>query len=173
MTSYAPLERFLAEQTDARIRLSFREVEQVLGAPLPPSARRHQPWWANTDTHSQARAWMRRGWRTEAVDVPGEKLTFVRAPATPERGTLHGGVAEAVSPGLQTVAAVVRWDALGPAARWYIPEVQEQFGVDVERAVIIALELSGRRALIDRAAAQSIGMTSDSAEMIRQDRDSH
>ena len=169
MTSYAPLERFLADQMSTRLRLSFEDVERVLGAPLPRSARLYQPWWANTETHSQARAWMRKGWRTEAVDVPGEKLTFVRL-----QGRAREDVRKADPPGDDaSVVAVIRLDQLGPSAKWYIPEVQAQFGVeDLAEAVSIALEIAGRRALIDRAAAQSTGMTSDSVDLVRELRDS-
>ena len=28
-------------------RTSFNEIEEILGFNLPPSARRHRPWWAN------------------------------------------------------------------------------------------------------------------------------
>jgi hypothetical protein len=32
--------------------MSFREIEQVLGFPLPPAARRHRPWWSNNGNNN-------------------------------------------------------------------------------------------------------------------------
>src|SRR5690606_13251972 len=56
------------------------EIEKLLGHPLPASAYTHPAWWSNTGgSHVQAQAWLDRGFRTEQVDLAGEKLVFVRA----------------------------------------------------------------------------------------------
>jgi hypothetical protein len=61
--------------------MTFREIEAVIGRPLPASARRHRPWWANDATgHAHARAWLDAGYRTEEVDMAGEKLVFAQGP---------------------------------------------------------------------------------------------
>ena len=65
--------------------MTFQQVESVIGGPLPASARRHRPWWANDATgHAHAQAWLEAGYRTEQVDMEGEKLVFVRAPESME-----------------------------------------------------------------------------------------
>jgi hypothetical protein len=50
--------------------MSFAEIEDILGQPLPASAREHQRWWSNEDPtmtrHSQARAWKTAGYDAEA-----------------------------------------------------------------------------------------------------------
>ncbi len=77
---YAPLFRHLIA-TDARQwRVTFREVEAVLGFSLPNSARVHRPWWSNQANggHSHALAWCAAGWRTSAVDLMAEALVFER-----------------------------------------------------------------------------------------------
>ena len=59
----------------------FNEIESILGFTLPPSARRHRPWWANQrsdDGHSHALAWMAAGWETSEVDMDAETLSFKR-----------------------------------------------------------------------------------------------
>src|SRR5258708_34782769 len=66
---YDPLKRYLAERTDPVIHLSFGEIERIIGGPLPASARRHRPWWANerSGSHVHASAWMGAGRRTTDV----------------------------------------------------------------------------------------------------------
>jgi hypothetical protein len=60
--------------------MSFREIERVLGFKLPKSAYEHEAWWSNNaNGHSHARAWLKFGWRTEAVDLAGRKVTFRRS----------------------------------------------------------------------------------------------
>ena len=67
---------------------TFREVEAILGFQLPDSARRHQAWWSNTDSHSHATAWLRAGWSTRGVHVATERLSFVRLQASAIRSTI-------------------------------------------------------------------------------------
>jgi hypothetical protein len=83
--------------------MTFRQIETVIGAPLPASARRHRPWWANDARgHAHAEAWLGEGYRTEDVDMEGEKLVFarapglVRAPGTAEQA--HPGMEESMAP---------------------------------------------------------------------------
>ena len=78
MGKYTPLSEYLAERPDAlhEITLSFEEVEQLVG-PLPPSARKHRPWWAN-DSKSEAVAWRNAGWHVAAVNLSSEMVTFRR-----------------------------------------------------------------------------------------------
>jgi putative restriction endonuclease len=79
---YAPLIEYLKRQSGARLSLTFAEVEIILDAPLPASARIYPAWWANeTDgTHNWAHEWMKAGWLTEEVSFTRERVTFVRKP---------------------------------------------------------------------------------------------
>lgn len=79
---YAPLYRHLLRFRGDEWRVTFNELEQVLGFELPSSARIHRPWWANQGErggHSHALAWEMAGWRTAQVDMADERLVFVRA----------------------------------------------------------------------------------------------
>ncbi|HXZ68286.1 MAG TPA: hypothetical protein VEH07_06845 [Alphaproteobacteria bacterium] len=77
---YQPLEIYLRHQGRARVPMTFKQVESVLRGALPRSARKHRPWWANDPTgHAHAKAWIAAGYRTEQVDMEGEKLVFVRS----------------------------------------------------------------------------------------------
>ena len=80
MSKYEALPQFLGLAHGAVRRMSFGEIERVLGFKLPKSAYQHEAWWSNNETgHSHARVWLKFGWRTEAVDLTGRKVTFRRA----------------------------------------------------------------------------------------------
>lgn len=84
MSKYEPLPQFLGTVGGTLHRMSFAEIERVLGFKLPKSAYEHEAWWSNNATgHSHARAWMKFGWRTESVDLAGRKVTFQRSGNAP------------------------------------------------------------------------------------------
>ena len=66
MTSkYEPLAKHLESLRKNEVRLSFDEIEDILGEELPNSARVHHAWWANSrtdDSHTWAHLWLQTGW---------------------------------------------------------------------------------------------------------------
>ncbi|MBX3482926.1 hypothetical protein [Phenylobacterium sp.] len=79
MGRYEPLGAFLAAQVGDLIPLTFREIEDVLGAPLPAS-KRYPAWWSNNPSNNpMTKAWLAAGFTTEQVDIAGERLVFRRA----------------------------------------------------------------------------------------------
>lgn len=84
MSKYEPLPQFLGSVGGAAHRMTFAEIERILGFKLPKSAYEHEAWWSNNATgHSHARAWLKFGWRTEAVDLTARKVTFQRTVQAP------------------------------------------------------------------------------------------
>ncbi len=80
MSKYEPLPQFLSSGTSSTRRMSFEQIERILGFKLPKSAYEHEAWWSNNVTgHSHARAWLAAGWRTRDVDIEGRKVTFQRS----------------------------------------------------------------------------------------------
>jgi hypothetical protein len=76
-TKYHPLFEHLLFNGHGQVTMSFAEIEGVLNAHLPPSARTREEWWSNSPNgHSQARAWLRAGYGTSQVDLGGQKVTF-------------------------------------------------------------------------------------------------
>jgi len=76
---YGLLAAHLRGQTGNQVSMTFAEVAEAAGGALPASAYRHRPWWANSRAqHTQARAWLDAGFRTEDVDMEGQRVTFVR-----------------------------------------------------------------------------------------------
>ncbi|HEY0018521.1 MAG TPA: DUF4268 domain-containing protein [Longimicrobium sp.] len=81
-SKYAPLAGHLARQprTIDRLTLSFAEIERIIGAPLPASAREHRAWWANDSTaHVQSGEWLRVNWRVVSINMTLERVVFARA----------------------------------------------------------------------------------------------
>jgi len=80
MAKYDPLFNHLSRCTEPRLRLSFAEIERIIGDSLPASARRHPAWWANErdGTHLHARSWLDAGHETQRLDLNGATVEFVR-----------------------------------------------------------------------------------------------
>lgn len=65
MSKYLPLAEYLAGLEQNEVRLSFSNIERIIGATLPRSAIEYDAWWANSrsnDSHSWAHLWLRVGW---------------------------------------------------------------------------------------------------------------
>jgi hypothetical protein len=80
MAKYDPLTAFLQRQERDTIRMSFQRLEEIIAAPLPPTARSDRTWWGNTfnRTRVQAHAWLNAGWKVDVVDLARELVTFMR-----------------------------------------------------------------------------------------------
>lgn len=77
MGKYDPLRRYLADRPDDHVRLTFTEVQNLVGA-LPESAYKNLAWWANNDRRQSA-AWQAAGWRVDSVDQSSQEVVFGRA----------------------------------------------------------------------------------------------
>jgi hypothetical protein len=57
--------------------LTFAEIEAIIASKLPSSAYDHRPWWSNNPSNNvMTKVWLAAGFKTEQVDVAGEKLVF-------------------------------------------------------------------------------------------------
>ncbi|APH73779.1 DUF7662 domain-containing protein [Aquibium oceanicum] len=76
-TKYHPLFEHLLFSGQGEMTMTFAEIESIIHARLPPSARRREEWWSNSPSgHSQARAWMRAYYKTARVDLARETVSF-------------------------------------------------------------------------------------------------
>ena len=92
MSKYEPLQRFLEGCQEDEVPMSFAEIERILGAHLPNS-KGYPAWWSNNPSNNvMTRAWLAAGYRTERVDVGGEKVVFRRdqAQSAPSDETPRG-----------------------------------------------------------------------------------
>lgn len=87
MSKYESLAKHLAASNASELVMTFAQLEQILGGPLPTSARTYRPWWANSaHGHVQSKGWLDAGYESLQVDLQGEKLMFKKidnSPATP------------------------------------------------------------------------------------------
>lgn len=75
---YAKLGEYLSNRVGRVVKLSYSEIEGILGFRLPSSAYDHRAWWSNGG-HSHCRAWMGVGWRVDSVSL-GSGVRFRREP---------------------------------------------------------------------------------------------
>jgi len=79
MSKYAALTDYLGRLPHREARLTFSDIERLLKAKLPKSARSHRAWWSNNGNNSvMTKAWLDAGWRSEKVDMTNETLVFRR-----------------------------------------------------------------------------------------------
>jgi hypothetical protein len=83
MSKYQYLEEHLRELGIPEWRASFRDIEKVIRAVLPASARAYPAWWSNNPSNNvMTKSWLSAGFQTERLDIPGEKVTFRRVRRT-------------------------------------------------------------------------------------------
>jgi len=77
---YLPLAHLLLSRGPeiGSMELRFRAIEAALVAALPKAARAGTKWWGNNHSSMHAFAWMAVGWKTSAVDLHTETVTFIR-----------------------------------------------------------------------------------------------
>lgn len=89
MSKYQPLTDHLRGSGAAVVPMTFEQVERVIGAKLPPSARK-RAWWSNNPTNNvMTKAWLAAGYESTRVDMTDGKLVFRLA-----RGSEGGSVAD-------------------------------------------------------------------------------
>ena len=170
MSKYQPLQQFLSlyDPTKNQAPLTFEKIEQLLGCPLPPSARENRRWWQNDPTsHVQAKAWLDAGWQAWKVNLAGKEILFSRKQSDQENR-----VSASVAPSIDDLYIDLR-DLSVPAAkllRDYISECEGDSSAAIRRALHEAA-MARRGRLIDRIRANAPNVGSDSVDLIREDRD--
>jgi len=80
VSKYAPLADYLKAQAQDSVQLAFGQIDALVNG-LPPSARNHDAWWANSrteDSHTWAHLWIAAGWECESVNRANETAVFHR-----------------------------------------------------------------------------------------------
>jgi hypothetical protein len=180
-SKYFPLERYLRQRSGSELPVTFREVEAVLGFPLPPSARAHPAWWSNNrGTNVAVKAWRDAGWRTSRVDIGGERVTFVREGDRPSafdganEGTPRDAGVSDVGAAFVADAIVIDPAALRGGTMRMLQDYREAEGGSLTDAIVALLNgmaLERRRQLVEHFKAISPKLTDDSTDIIRADRD--
>jgi hypothetical protein len=83
MGKYEPLSEFLRKQSSNQVRVSFAQIERIIGAKLPPKAQQHRAWWSNNPTNNvMTKAWLEAGYKSTEVDLSGRTLVFQKIEPT-------------------------------------------------------------------------------------------
>lgn len=78
MSKYEPLGAFLQSRSAEEVPMTFAQIEKLVGAKLPPSAK-YRAWWSNNPTNSvMTKVWLEAGFRSGEVDLAARKLVFRR-----------------------------------------------------------------------------------------------
>lgn len=80
MAKYDSLYRHLVQSGTATVRLTFGEVDQIVGG-LPASSHNHREWWDNEveGSHVQSKSWMNAGYEVSEVAL-GSWVIFAKKP---------------------------------------------------------------------------------------------
>ncbi|WP_456365879.1 PEGA domain-containing protein [Thermococcus sp.] len=80
---YEALGTYLLRIKDDAVKLRFEEIERIISAKLPGSARKYRAWWGNDRTHPHAvKGWINAGWRVKRVDLDNQIVEFERVEKT-------------------------------------------------------------------------------------------
>ena len=77
---YWPLKAHFAGLTAASATMTFKEMEKILGRPLPKAARTHKAFWYEREgsTREICRAWKTEGYEMADLNLKREKVKFKR-----------------------------------------------------------------------------------------------
>lgn len=99
LSIYDPLHERLSSLHVTTVRMSFTDIEEIIGQDLPPSSRKYPAWWGNNDQGGKrhSSAWLNAGWRTEDLALEMEEVSFVRI-SEPTPPTIFGaGIATSLT----------------------------------------------------------------------------
>jgi hypothetical protein len=74
MGKYDALTRYLLNQKEEQLTLTFDEIEKILNFELPSAPRTYNAWWSNSG-HQHARTWLDANYSTFSVK-PGRQVSF-------------------------------------------------------------------------------------------------
>ena len=78
MSVYSPIRIFLEARNAEQIPMTFAEIENIIGRPLPAS-KQYPAWWSNNPSNNpMTREWLDAGFQTESVNTASGKLVFRR-----------------------------------------------------------------------------------------------
>ena len=163
---YDPLREHLASQAESVVVMTYTEIETLLGRKLPNTAYGDswRQWWANTETHSQALAWLRAGWRVTRPDR--------RQPADAGASGLRTAPRAPAAAAAASIALPA--DSLTPSAVRMIEDAAEALEGDLGRAAAELLNraaMARRRQLLDWFAENAPHAGASSVDLVREDRD--
>ena len=75
---YIALTAYLKKSGKDIIKMSFKEIESILGERLPESAYKYPALWSNSESHSIAFGWMDAGYMSQNLSIANQTVEFTR-----------------------------------------------------------------------------------------------
>lgn len=73
---FLELTRYLERSGKDKIKMSFGEIERIIGFKLCKSAYSYPEYWSNTESHSIFFAWMNAGYVSKQLDLITQSIVF-------------------------------------------------------------------------------------------------
>ena len=73
---YMPLSEYLLHTGKMELKLTFSEIEEILGFPLDASAFLYREFWANCSASTKAYSWMDAGYEITDLNLAEKVITF-------------------------------------------------------------------------------------------------
>lgn len=75
---YIALTTYLKKSEKSVVKMSFKEVEGILGERLPESAYKYQAFWSNSESHPIAFGWMDAGYISRNSNIVNQTVEFAK-----------------------------------------------------------------------------------------------
>lgn len=75
---FIALTTYLEKCGENKIKMTFSEIEKIIGCRLPDSAYTYPAQWSNSESHSLAFGWLNAGYLTQQVNIPEQTVEFVQ-----------------------------------------------------------------------------------------------
>lgn len=86
---YIALTAYLKKSGRDTVKMSFKEIESVLGEHLPESAYKYPAIWSNSESHSIAFGWMDAGYMSQNLNITNQTVEFVKRDGIKREVTLQ------------------------------------------------------------------------------------
>ena len=75
---YIALTTYLEKSNQDIVKMSFKEIESILGERLPESAYKYPALWSNSESHSIAFGWMDAGYMSQNISIANQTVEFAK-----------------------------------------------------------------------------------------------
>lgn len=75
---FSALEKYFKYQNEDRIDLTFKEIENILGFKLSPSAYKHRAYWSSSKTHTLTKTWLNSGYKMNKINLQTQEVQFLK-----------------------------------------------------------------------------------------------
>ena len=75
---YIALTAYLKKSGQDIVKMSFKEIESILGECLPESAYKYPALWSNSESHSIAFGWMDAGYISQNLSIVNQTVEFAK-----------------------------------------------------------------------------------------------